>query len=210
MDRRRFRQKVYDLFSRCYDGFVRLHSGDEAQTSRRFLVQKLEPQAGERFLDLCTGTGEVALRIARRLDGRGAVLGLDISRGMLQKARTKQKAASLNRVFWVQADAAALPLASRSITGAVCSHALYELKGEDRDRAIREVARIVIPDGCFCLMEHAVPSSRIARFLLRLRSLWIGSRSEAMRVPADLQEEADLLAPGGRSWVKVLRRSRIG
>jgi ubiquinone/menaquinone biosynthesis C-methylase UbiE len=172
------------------------------------LVQTLDPQAEGRFLDLCTGTGDVALRIARRLDGNGIVLGIDISRGMLQKARNKQTAAPWGRVCWIQADAAALPLASRSINGAVCSHALYELKGGDRDRAIREVARAVVPGGCFCLMEHAVPTSRIARLLLGLRSLWTGSRDEAIGSTSVMQEEAGELAPGGRSWVKVLRRSR--
>lgn len=207
----RSRQRFYDLFSRCYDGFVRLHSGDEGQRSRAFLVEQLAPQPGDRLLDLCTGTGDVALKVALAVGAKGQILGLDLSRGMLRKARQKQEERGISGVHWIQGNAARLPLRTGAVEGVTCSHALYEVKGSDREEALKEVVRVLAPGGRFCLMEHALPTARIPRSLLRLRSIWTGGMGTGVALPdkvRSLHRGVYLLTPGGRSWVMVMNRVR--
>jgi demethylmenaquinone methyltransferase / 2-methoxy-6-polyprenyl-1,4-benzoquinol methylase len=209
MEMRSLRRRFYDLFSRGYDRFVRLHSGDEAQGGRRFLVERLDPQPGEYVLDVCTGTGEIAIRLARRLEGRGRVLGLDFSRGMLSRAREKQAPEGLSNLSWTQADASKLPLCNASMNRVSFSHALYEIKDFQREQALKEVVRILSCGGLLALMEHAVPEDRLTRLMLRLRSFWtggIGSARQTLERTEGLQGAAELLSPSGKSWLSLWRR----
>jgi ubiquinone/menaquinone biosynthesis C-methylase UbiE len=170
---RRGRRRYYDLFSRFYDAFVRIHSRRDEDDTREFLVEAagLGNRPAPRVLDVCCGTGSVILAFSRRYPGALAS-GLDFSRGMLDKAREKDLA---GRVRFVQGDAAALPFADDSFDAVTCSHALYELKGESRREALREMKRVVRPDGCVLLMEHEVPRHPVVKLLFYVRLLSMGS-----------------------------------
>ena len=83
------RRLYYDLFSKIYDLIIRLHSRDIEGSLRRFITEKANLSEGDRALDLCTGTGSVAIELARQVGENGLVVGLDFSRGMLEKAKEK-------------------------------------------------------------------------------------------------------------------------
>jgi ubiquinone/menaquinone biosynthesis C-methylase UbiE len=183
------RQIYYDLFSLAYDFIIRLHSRDREGSLRRFISKKTDLFEGEKALDLCTGTGSVCVELARRVGEKGLVVGLDFSRGMIEKARRKATGLNLDHLHLVQGDASRLPFKSASFHAVTCSHAFYELKGTERSRAIEEVARILKERGRFCLMEHAKPEKLIARLLFRVRIFFLGA-SDAKKFLE--QEEAVL------------------
>lgn len=170
------RQVYYDLFSRIYDHVIRLHSRDREGTLRRFITEKTRVSEGDRTLDLCTGTGAVAVELARCVGKGGLAVGLDFSSGMLEKA--KQKSANLNfsHLCFVRANAARLPFKNSSFRGVTCSHAFYELKGVEREMAVEEAARVLEKGGRFCLMEHARPEKLFPKLLFNLRLFFLGSR----------------------------------
>ncbi len=170
------RQIYYDLFSKMYDFIVRLHSRDRAGSLRRFIVEKANILEGDKALDLCTGTGSVAAELAKRVGGNGLAVGLDFSRGMLEKAKDKALRLHLNQLHLVQANASQLPFKKSSFHGVTCSHAFYELKGEERKRAIDEVARILVDGGRFCLMEHTKPKRPFPRLLFYVRIFFLGAK----------------------------------
>jgi demethylmenaquinone methyltransferase/2-methoxy-6-polyprenyl-1,4-benzoquinol methylase len=170
------RRLYYDLFSEVYDFIIRLHSRDSEGSLRRFITEKADLTKGQRALDLCTGTGSVAAELAKRVGESGLAVGLDFSRGMLEKAKKKALRLHLNQLHLVQANASQLPFRRSSFHGVTCSHAFYELKGDERARAIHEVASILIHGGRFCLMEHAKPQKRIPRLLFYIRILFLGAK----------------------------------
>jgi ubiquinone/menaquinone biosynthesis C-methylase UbiE len=170
------RQIYYDLFSKVYDAIIRLHSRDMEGSLRRFITEKTNLSKGERALDLCTGTGSVAIELAKQVGWNGLVVGLDFSRGMLEKAKEKAFRLNLKQLHLVQAYADQLPFKNLSFNGVTCSHAFYELKGKERIIAIDEVARVLRPDGKFCLMEHARPQKRIPRLLFYVRIFFLGAK----------------------------------
>ena len=92
--------------------------------------------------------------------------------GMLIAARRKDP---FSRVTFIQGNAASLPFADDIFHGVSCSHALYELKGEDRVKALYEMKRVVRKDGIVLIMEHEVPSRPVASFMFRLRLMAMGS-----------------------------------
>ena len=173
----RFSRRIYyDLFSRVYDTIIRLHLRDREGSLRGFITDRTRVSEGDRALDLCTGTGSVAIELAKKVGEKGLVIGLDFSRGMLEKASKKVLKLNLNQLHLVQANASQLPFRSSSFHGATCSHAFYELKGEERARAIDEVARILIDGGRFCLMKHAKPEKLVPRLFFYVRLFFLGSR----------------------------------
>jgi SAM-dependent methyltransferase len=105
------------------------------------LVDALEPRAGEDWLDLATGTGEVALRAARR----GArPVGVDLSEPLLDQARAKAEAEELD-VAWKLADVQRLPYEDASFD--VLSSCFGVIFAPDREAVARELARLSRPGG---------------------------------------------------------------
>jgi demethylmenaquinone methyltransferase/2-methoxy-6-polyprenyl-1,4-benzoquinol methylase len=170
------RRLYYDLFSEVYDFIIQLHSRDVEGSLRRFITEKANLSQGDRALDICTGTGSVAVALAKCVGEKGFVVGLDFSRGMLEKAKEKAFRLNLNQLRVVQANASQLPFKDSSFHGVTCSHAFYELKGEERNKAINEVARVLRRGARFCLMEHAKPEKLFPRILFYIRLFFLGSK----------------------------------
>ena len=167
------RRRYYDIFSNYYDAFIRMHSRGGKDDTRDFLVESahLENKPAPRILDICCGTGSVILTFKERCP-QSLAIGYDFSHGMLRKAQEKN---STGRVIFVEGDAAALPFADSSFDVVTCSHALYELKGESREKALREMKRVVRPDGLVLIMEHEIPRRPLIRLLFYIRMLSMGS-----------------------------------
>ena len=165
------KRRYYDLFSSFYDRFVRLHSGDRQESMRDFLAEVADARDGQTVVDLCTGTGSSALRLAR---AGTRVIGVDFSEGMLRQARRKSIGGS--GVQWVQADVRALPISSCSVDRATCSYAMYELSGMVRRDVLQEVIRILKPGGKFVMMEHLPPRQALVKLLYLIRIYVLGSK----------------------------------
>jgi len=169
------RRKYYDIFSHFYDAFIRMHSRQDEDDTRSFLVDAahLEDKPKPRILDICCGTGAVILTFAERCPDAGVIVGYDFSHGMLCKAQEKN---ATGRAIFVEGDAARLPFGDDCFDVITCSHALYELKGETRQKALQEMKRVIKPDGYVLLMEHEVPKKPLIKFLFRIRMLTLGSK----------------------------------
>jgi len=194
------RQSYYDLFSKIYDIIIRLHSRDREGSLRGFITEKANLSKGDKALDLCTGTGSVAVELTKGVGGGGLVVGLDFSRGMLEKAKEKANRLNLNQLYLVQANASRLPLKKSSFHGVTCSHAFYELQGEERVRAIHEVERVLINGGRFCLMEHAKPKKLFPRLLFYVRIFFLGAK-DARKF---LREEDSIFGGEFKNITKVM------
>jgi demethylphylloquinol methyltransferase len=167
------RRKYYDLFSHFYDAFIRLHARSDEDDTRHFLVDAahLENKPTHSILDVCCGTGSVVSAfVEQRADA--FVVGYDFSHGMLRKAQGKN---TTGRVDFVEGDAAELPFRDDSFDIIACSHALYELKGRARDRALLEMRRVLHADGLLLLMEHEVPKNPLIKTLFHVRLSFMGS-----------------------------------
>lgn len=123
--------------------------------------------AGPVVLDLCTGTGDMALAILGRLPG-SRVIACDFCRPMLARARAKFGRANLaHRAGVLEADALALPLADASVDAAVCALGLRNLA--DPARGLAEMVRVVRHGGRVVILEfHRPPGRRMLSGALAL------------------------------------------
>jgi demethylmenaquinone methyltransferase/2-methoxy-6-polyprenyl-1,4-benzoquinol methylase len=110
--------------------------------------------AGDRVLDSCCGTGDLALADLR---AGGVVTGLDFSERMLERARRKSSAIS-----WVKGDALALPFEDDSFDAATVGFGVRNL--EDLERGLGELARVLRPGGRLGVLEITRPQGVLERF----------------------------------------------
>jgi demethylphylloquinol methyltransferase len=208
---RRTRRIYYDKFSHFYDRFVALHSRDKQGLARKFLVELVSVDHGGSVLDLCTGTGTLLPLLQGKVGDAGLAIGADFSHGMLMAAKTK--AGIIPGIGLAECDAAYLPFENETFDAVTCSHAFYELKGETQDCALKEIVRVLKPQGTFLMMEHDVPSNPIIRFLFYVRLASMGTasainflRQEEHVLRSHFGSVSKLLAPAGRSKVMICRK----
>jgi len=168
------RQKYYNFFSHFYDLFIKLHSHNDGEETRKFLVDsaQLEEKPHPRVLDICCGTGSVVLAFVRKFPDIQAV-GYDFSLGMLHKAKEKDLS---GQTIFINGDAAGLSFVDDCFDVVCCSHALYELKNKVRTKALLEMKRVVKPNGLVLIMEHEVPRKRFIKMLFYIRMLAMGPK----------------------------------
>ncbi len=166
------RQKYYNIFSHFYDLFIKLHSHNYGEETRKFLVDsaRLKDKIQPKVLDICCGTGSVVLTFAEQSPDILAI-GYDFSLGMLHKANEKD---SSDKVIFIEGDAASLSFVDDCFDVVCCSHALYELKGQVRKNALGEMKRVVKPNGLVLIMEHEIPSKLLIKILFYIRMLMMG------------------------------------
>jgi ubiquinone/menaquinone biosynthesis C-methylase UbiE len=113
------------------------------ETAKR-MVEHLKLEADLQLLDVCTGTGVVALTAAEKLTA-GKVTGIDLSTGMLQQAKNKAVDKKLMNTEFLQMDLDHLEFPEATFDVATSSFGLFFL--EDMTKALRNIAHTVKPEG---------------------------------------------------------------
>ena len=111
----------------------------------RDLVERLEPPAGCRALDVAAGPGTVTHILAEHVGAEGRVIACDISPAMLQIAARKPIAAGSAPIQWLIAPASPLPLPDASFDVVTCQQGLQFFP--DRLAALTEIRRVLRPGG---------------------------------------------------------------
>lgn len=140
---------VYDLFARTIYFVYRAGA------------RTVDAAPGRSILDICTGTGEMALRLARR----GAnVTGIDITEAMLERARRKTRGTSIRLQ---RMDARKLEFADGSFDGALLSFALHDMPRKVRKQVLFEALRVARDE--LVIVDYDFPRRRLFRVpLVRL------------------------------------------
>lgn len=150
-----------------YDRMGAVMSFGQDPRWRRALVDAVDPLPGQRVLDVATGTGLVAFALARR----GCdVTGLDQSEDMLAAARKRLSGtpALADRVRFVTGQAERLPFDDGEFDALTFTYLLRYV--DDRAATMRELARVVKPDGRIGMVEFGVPESSMLRALWRVHT----------------------------------------
>jgi demethylmenaquinone methyltransferase/2-methoxy-6-polyprenyl-1,4-benzoquinol methylase len=158
--------KVKALFGKIaprYDLINDLQSFGLHRYWKRRLVILAAPRPGERALDLCCGTGDLAFALARR---GGEVVGLDFSQPMLDMALAKSKGQSPKfkgqiTPRFVQGDAQELPFRADSFALVTVGYGLRNLA--DWESGLREMQRVTKPGGRILVLDFGKPNNPLWR-----------------------------------------------
>lgn len=157
---------MFDRISGVYDLMNSAMTAGLHHQWRERAVDRAQVGPGSDALDLCTGTGDLALALRRRIGPDGRVVGSDFSEAMLELARDKSGEEGLPVEFgW--ADALELPYGDESFDAVTVGFGARNLA--DLDRGLSEMARVLRPGGRLVILEITKPEREpLASFY----SLW--------------------------------------
>jgi demethylmenaquinone methyltransferase/2-methoxy-6-polyprenyl-1,4-benzoquinol methylase len=150
--------ELFSIIAKNYDFLNHLLSFNFDRTWRQRLVSLSCFQPDSRILDVCTGTGDIAIEFARR--GAHDVTGLDLSAGML--ARAQQKIEKLNlatRIKLETGSAHNLPYADMTFDLVTIGFGLRNLP--NYAQGISEMARVLKPWGRLLILEFSLPPNKL-------------------------------------------------
>jgi demethylmenaquinone methyltransferase/2-methoxy-6-polyprenyl-1,4-benzoquinol methylase len=192
LDKREARiRRMFDQIVPWYDFLNHLLSLNIDRAWRRKTARVVPPGPPDRgpILDLCTGTGDLALTYDRATGGTVPIVAADFSHEMLTRAAAKVAAAGAgDRIRFVEADAQALPFPGDTFQLVTVSFGLRNVT--DPDRGLAEMARVARPGGRIAILEFSRPRNRafgsLYRFyfrhiLPRIGQLLTRSRENAYR-----------------------------
>lgn len=148
-------QAMFDRIARVYD---RMNAVMTAGLDRRWRQRAADLAAvspGDRALDVATGTGDLALELARRVVPGGEVVGADFSEAMLEIARTKSGVAGAT-VRFEAANALELPYEDDAFAAATVGFGARNFS--DLRRGLAEMVRVVVPGGRVVVLEITTPT----------------------------------------------------
>jgi demethylmenaquinone methyltransferase / 2-methoxy-6-polyprenyl-1,4-benzoquinol methylase len=147
-------RSMFDRIAPVYDLMNRVMTVGLDQRWRRLTVREVVAP-GDRVLDGCCGTGDLA--IAARKAGARAVVGLDFSGRMLERARKKDPV-----VEWLQGDLLELPFEDGSFDAATVGFGVRNVA--DLGRGIAELRRVLRPGGRLGILEITRPRGPLRLF----------------------------------------------
>ncbi len=181
----------HDLEAERYDDLV---GREFAVYQKRFTAGRwakhLAESGAELVLDVGCGTGRTALDVAA---AGSPVIGIDMSRGMLRRAREKASERGLKDVLWVMGDAEALPISDGTVDGIVCQGVLHHLP--DVRGALAEFDRVASKHAVILLAEPDVEASTLYRLLHSSASLFGRMVRSARRLSSPGAENERPLGP---------------
>ena len=160
--------KVSDLFAaiaRRYDLLNDLQSFGLHRCWKRRVVELAAVRPGQRALDVCCGTGDIALALAR---GGPEVTGLDFSQAMLEIARARSqrsevsdRKSEVHAPIFLQGDAQQLPFPDNSFDAVTIGYGLRNLSS--CETGLREMLRVARPGGRLVVLDFGKPPNALWR-----------------------------------------------
>lgn len=162
-------KNVFQSVASKYDLMNDLMSLGLHRLWKRLTIQEAGVRPGQKVLDLASGTGDLALALAREMGTSGTVIMSDINEAMLNIGRDRLiDQGVLHQVKFVQASAEQLPFADHEFDCITIAFGLRNVT--DKDAALRAMFRVLKPGGKVLILEFSHPSSSIVNKLYELYS----------------------------------------
>ncbi len=161
-------RRMFDQIAGRYDLLNTLMSLGMHRYWRKKAVATMLAGKGTKYLDIGCGTGDVAITVLRQAPG-AHVTGIDLSQDMLKFAAAKTEKAGLSGQATYQAgDATKLPFAAGSFDGVISAFCLRNIV--NRATALKEMRRVLRPNGSLAILELTPPRSPIMKVIHQIHT----------------------------------------
>jgi ubiquinone/menaquinone biosynthesis C-methylase UbiE len=178
----RYKEIEREVYSRTAENYTRF-GGPIFESMASPLLKGANLKPGQKILDVACGIGIPSLKAAEMVAPSGSVIGVDLAPGMIEMARSRVAEKGLKNIEFREADAESLPFENRSFDTVLCHLGLIHFS--DRTRALREMGRVLRPNGDLAISVWSTPD--------RTRVIGIVSKCVATLWPA-------AVIPGAPTW----------
>jgi demethylmenaquinone methyltransferase/2-methoxy-6-polyprenyl-1,4-benzoquinol methylase len=149
---------MFDAIASRYDLLNHLLSAGIDRRWRKRAVRALSLTGGERVLDLCAGTADLAIAAVDANPPARQVIGVDFAHQMLRVGHEKVRRRRLpERIALVQGDATRVPVRDETMDAVTVGFGIRNI--EDLPAACREMRRVLVPGGRLAILEFAIPGT---------------------------------------------------
>lgn len=149
-------RRMFGEIAARYDRMNHLLSLQVDRYWRWTTVRRLRPVPGEPILDVCTGTGDLAIAFHRATKGRSPIVAADFCPQMLDVGRSKQARLGIGpELTFLEADLEQLPLRDDQFSIVAVAFGLRNVS--DPDRGLAEMVRVCRPGGQVAVLEFSTP-----------------------------------------------------
>lgn len=156
---------LFDRIAPVYDDLNQTLSLGQHRIWKQMAVKWSGAKRGDTALDICCGSGDVALMLAQRVGSTGHVCGVDFAAAQLEVAAARQ-IQELNRnqaatIDWMQGDALALPVEDERFDAVTMSYGLRNVT--DIPQALQEIKRVLKPGSKAAILDMHRPENPLVR-----------------------------------------------
>ncbi len=197
-------RRMFDRIAPTYDLLNGVLSFGLNRVWESRLVRSLPSDPQATVLDLCTGTGALVPRLARRC---ARVVAADISPQMLAQGR--RRCSTVATCDWVEADAQALPFEDGIFDAVAVSYGIRNVP--DRLQALREVLRVSKPGATLAILEFGQARNRLWRALFGLYARFVipavGALISGERAAYEYLPRTSAAFPCGEGFERLLKEA---
>ena len=162
----------FNTVAKKYDFMNTVLSGGIHHLWKRTAVNLLELRPGQTVLDVCGGTGDLALLAARAVGPTGQVLLYDMNWAMIERGRPRVSTSCVgDRIRYVQGNAEIMGLEKEVFDAAMIGFGIRNLT--DMKKGLKEMVRVLKPGGKLMCLEFSMPTAPLFRKLYDLHSFYI-------------------------------------
>lgn len=152
-------ERVHKVFENIYGSYDKMNSIISFQQHKKWrkdVMKKMAVDKGKKALDLCCGTGDWTISLAREVGAQGEVYGLDFSKNMLEIAKDKVDQLQLNQVTLLHGNAMELPFEDNTFDYVTIGFGLRNVP--DYMQVLKEMQRVLKPGGLAACLETSQPT----------------------------------------------------
>jgi len=151
-------KEMFSAIAPRYNFFNDLISFGMHRSWKKFVVKKADLKEGDKALDICTGTGDIAFALAKKTGKKGEVCGADFVPEMIEIANKRKKEEKIN---FIVGDAMKIPFPDNTFDAVTVGYGLRNVK--DINVAVREMIRVAKPGGRIISLDLGKPTIPIYR-----------------------------------------------
>jgi len=202
-------EEMFDNIAPAYDFMNRAMTLGIDRWWRRVSVKMVGKSNPRRILDVATGTGDFAIGLYKKIKPE-AVVGIDLSQGMLDVAREKIAKRGLSKVITVQqGDCLALPFSDCEFDAVTVAFGVRNF--EHLLQGYQQMHRVLSPGGIVCVVELSTPRNRIIRWFYDLYTLhiipWLGALKSHDKSAYRYLPQSIAAVPQGDDMLAIMREA---
>src|SRR6056300_1082534 len=201
-------RNMFNGIAQNYDALNRVISFGIDISWRKKVVALIEATNPKNILDIATGTGDLAIHLAET--NAEKIIGLDLSPGMLAVGIEKVSQKNLNhKIDMIIGDSEALPFDANSIDAVTVAFGVRNF--ENLDLGLKEILRVLKPQGTLVILETSVPQNPILKSFYSLYTQkvmpFIGKLFSKDRTAYQYLSDSAAAFPCGKAFHNILKKN---